>query len=223
MNFAPFTYLNKPTSLLPSISFIGTTSDTAGRTTYTFTSVNLGGAGLCVVAIHSESGNVRTISSVSIGGVAASQATQITSVDNDTATVTGLFYRSQSSSSGNIVVVFNNSVSRCFISVYRILDNTSNTPSQTRTATAPSGTGLTLSFTGLSDNSIGVAAYTAGTDGITSIAWTNATQRYNLSAGTGTTRITGADFTTTSSGDRVVSVSSTNSVQPITMAGAIWI
>jgi hypothetical protein len=222
MNFAPFAYLNKET-ILPSISFIGTTSDTAGRTTYTFTSVNLGGAGLCVIGIHSENANVRTISSVSIGGVTASEAAQITSVDNDTATISGLFYRSQSSSSANVVVNFSSAVSRCFISVYRILDNTSNVPNQIRTSTAPSGTGLTLSFTGLSNNSVGVAAYTAGTDGITSITWTNATSRYNLSAGGGTTRITGADFITTNSGDRAVSVSSTNSVQPITMAGAVWI
>ena len=210
--------------LAPSVSFVGTASISSGATNYTFANVNLGGPGLCVIGIHAESGAAgRAINSVTVGGLSASVATQVTTAINSTSTVSGLYYIRQGTSSGNIVINFNNSVSRCIISVYRILDNKSDIPNQIRTTSATSGTGLSVTFNNLLEEGVGVVAYTAGSDGITSVNWNNVNLRYNFSLGSGTSRVTGGDFVTLTAGDRTISVSHTNSVQTIGLAGAVWI
>lgn len=224
MNFSPFTYFNKQNT--PLVSFIGTTYSSASSTSYTFTNLNLEGSGLCVICVHAEVvGSVgRTVNSVTIAGASSSQAAQVSSGLNASGTTAAIFYIRQESSSATVVVNFNLAPARCLISVYRILNNLSDLPNQTRTAVALSGTGLSLAFTSLNADSVGVAAETIGLDTVSSVAWTNANLNYNVgSAPFGATRGTGANFTTTTSGNRTVSVSHTNSTQPIALAGAVWI
>jgi len=206
-------------------SFVSSSFNTSSLSTYTFTSMDLGGPGLCVVNVQAEVGSTaRVVNSVTIGGLAATQAAQVNSVQNGTATTSAIFYlANNANTSGNIVVTFNLAPIRCFISVYRIVNNYSNTPFQTQTNTAINGTGLSLNFTALNAGCVGIAVETIGLDSVTSLGWTNATLNYNTSAGSGTTRVTGANFKTVSSGNRTVSVSHTNSTQPLAMAGAVWL
>lgn len=221
MNFVPFTYLYKEKGAF----FVSTAQNTSGLTTYTFTSQNLGGPGLCVVCVHAEvGGNTgRVVNSVTIGGVTSTQAAQVNSAQNTTATTSAIFYLRQNATTANVVVNFAAAPSRCFISVFRVLNNISDTPSQTRTSTATSGTGLSLAFTSLPADAVGLACETIGLDSVTGTAYTNATLVYNTSAGGGTTRINGANFVTTAAGNLTVSVSHTSSTQPLTMAGAVWV
>ena len=219
MNFAPFSYLSSK----PSISFSSSTFSTASLLSYTFTNLNIG-SGLSVICVHAEVGAAgRTVNSVVVGGVTSSQAAQISSTQNSTATTAAIFYIRQSSSNPNIVVTFNLAPSRCMVSIYKILNNKSDIPNQTRTAVATSGTGLSLVFTNLIDNSVGVAAETIGLDSVTSVAWTNANLTYDTRIAAGATRTTGAIFTIVNSENRTVSVSHTNSTQPLTLAGCVWI
>jgi hypothetical protein len=206
-------------------TYIGTTLNNTGSSSYTFNNVNLGSGGLLVVCVQAESsGGARIIDSVEVGiGTPITEAVQRFSVLNTTSTVAGIFYTTDNSTSRNIVVNWNNSVSRCFISIYRIKGLASNTPVWATSATSNSGTGLSLSFPNLPTGSAGIAIETIGTDTVTSIAWTNATLDYNTVSGSGGTRITGADFRVDTTGNRTVSVSHSNSAQPITAAGAVWL
>lgn len=226
MNFTPFAYFNPTLSTTASVSFIGTTYSAAASVTYTFTNVNLGGSGLCVVCVHGEISGLsgRSVNSVSVGGVAATLATQVSSGLNATGTNAAIFYIRQTSTTGNVVIVFNSpGVSRCLISVYRIQDNNSDTPYLTNSSHVSNGTGRTYTFTDAEINSVGICIETMGLDTVTGVAWTNATLNYNVgSAPLGATRTTGASFTTTSGGTRTVSVSHTNSTQPLAAAGALW-
>jgi hypothetical protein len=194
-------------------------------TTYTFAASALGGPGLCVVSVESEieGSTARIVNSVTIGGLAATEAAQVNSALNVSATTTAIFYLADNANtSADIVVTFDAAPSRCSISIFRIQNNTSNTPFQTQTNTATSGTGLSLGFTALSAGAVGIAVETIGTNTITSATWTNATVRFTPLL-VGFMRVTGATFTTQSSGDRTVSVSHTDSTQPLAMAGAVWV
>jgi hypothetical protein len=208
------------------ILYVTNRENQTSLSTYTFTNVQLEGAGLCVVNVQAEvASTARIVNSVTIGGLAATEAAQVNSAQNVTATTSAIFYlANNANTSADIVVTFNTAPARCFISVYKITKNSSNTPFQTLTNTATSGTGLSLDFTALSAGAVGVAIETIGTDSVTSVSWTNATLNYNQRVGAaGTTRVTGASFTTSSSGNRTVSVSHSNSTQPLAMAGAVWV
>jgi|694.fasta_scaffold136054_2 hypothetical protein len=205
-------------------TYIGTSLNTTTASDYTFSNTNLGSGGLLVVCVQAESGSAgRVIDSVEVGaGNTATEAVQRTSAFLTTSTIAGIFYTTDNATTKNILVSFSASVSRCFISIYRIGGLTSNIPVQTQSTTLTSGTGLTLPFTSLTTGSVGIAIETIGTDSVTSVAWTNATLDYNTSNPSGT-RVTGADFRVDSTGSRSVSVSHSNSAQPITAAGAVWL
>jgi hypothetical protein len=99
-------------------------------------------------------------------------------------------------------------------------NNISDTPIQSQTSSQNVGTGLTITFTGLSTNNIGICAQTNATAS-TVITWTNATENYDVSLGAFTQQSSGADFITTSAGNRAVSTSHTNSVGS-SLVGTIW-
>ena len=216
-----------PTSTIsapPSITYITFTSNTASLTTYTFNNVAIGGSGLIAISVHNEiaSSPARSITSATVNGNAAIIATQIGSALNSTSTNTGvIYYRVTSGTTANISITFNAAPGRCGIGVWRIQNNISDTPIQTKTATAISGTGLTITFSSLTTNNIGVCAQTNGTDGSV-MTWTNATENYDNSLGAGTSQMSGANFLTSTSGNRIVSTTHANSSQPMTLAGVVW-
>lgn len=222
MNFTPFTYFNSRTA--PIMSYIGATFSLSGVSQYTFTNLNFdGGNGLYVLSVQAEAASAnRTINSVIVGGVTASLAYQLTTPINTTSTIGGLFYLRQSASSNTVVINFSAAPSRCYVAVYRITNNLSDIPYQGRTASASSGTGLTISFTSLSTNSVIISSQTNGLDTAGPITWTNATSVYDLSLGTGTTRITGATSSVANGGNLTISTSHANSTQPILLVGASW-
>ena len=218
----PFSFIKQ--SIPPSVTYVSYSGNNTTQTTYTFNGISIGGPGLIGVAIHSESNATRTISSVSINGTSATIASQITAGPGVGAfTIAGVAYlRITGGTTANVSITFSAAVSRAAIGVWRIQNNISDTPIQTQTNSANSGTGLTLNFTSLTTNNVAVCANTVGIESA-SVSWTNATVRYNQAISTGiNTRVSGADFTTTSSGNRTVSTSNANSTQPLALVGVVW-
>jgi hypothetical protein len=205
---------------IPTIDYITFTSDTASLTTYTFNNVPIGGDGLIAITVNNESLALRTISSATINGNAASIASQVSQGPGPSFTNTGVIYgRVSSGTTANISITFSGSLSRCGIGVYRIQNNVSDTPTQSQTASLATGTGLTITFTGLTTYSLGVCAQTNGI--ANPVIWTNATENYDVQLAS-LTEMSGAYFLTTTSGNRTVSTSHTNSSQPLTMVGVVW-
>jgi hypothetical protein len=213
-----------PSPVVASITYVSYSGINISQTTYTFNGISIGGPGLIAVAIHSESNATRTISSVSINGTTSTIASQITAGPGIGAfTTAGVAYlRITGGTTANISITFSGAMLRAAIGVWRIQNNISDTPVQTQTNSANSGTGLTINFTSLTTNNVAVCANTVGIE-TSSVSWTNATVRYNQAIAAGTnTRVSGADFTTTSSGNRTVSTSNANSTQPLTLVGVVW-
>ena len=206
---------------IPSINYITFTSNTASLTTYTFNNVPIGGDGLIAITVHSETGANRPISSATINGNAATIASQITQGPGALQfTNTGIIYgRVTSGTTANISVTYTNPVLRCGIGVYRIQNNISDTPTQSQTSSLTSGTGLTITFTGLTTYSLGVCAQTNGI--ANPMTWTNATENYDVQLAAAT-EMSGANFLTTTSGDRTITTLHSNSTQPLTLVGVVW-
>jgi hypothetical protein len=206
---------------IPSIDYITFTSDTASLTTYTFNNVPIGGSGLIAIVVHSESSASRTIASATINGNAATIASQITQGPSASQfTNTGVIYlRVNSGTTANISVTFSGSVTRMGIGVWRIQNNNSDTPVQTQTASLLTGTGLTITFTGLTTYSLGVCGQTNGI--ANPMTWTNATENYDVQLAA-LTEMSGANFLTTTTGNRTITTSHSNSTQPLTLVGVVW-
>lgn len=224
MNFAPFTYFNKAQSNARAINYIGSTFSLAGATTYTFNNVNLGSDGLCIITVgHEHSGTTgRTVSSVTLAGVTMSLGVEQVSTGAIQSTGAAILYLRQSAPTASIVVNFSGSSNRCHISVYNILNNTSDSPFQTRSNTSNSGRGFTQSYSSLSADSMCILQYTIGLDSVTGLSWSNADLAFNTAVA-GTTRYSGATFLTTTSGNRLIAVTHSNSTQPLSLAGCVWI
>jgi hypothetical protein len=206
---------------IPTIDYITFTSNTNTLTTYTFNDVPIGGDGLIAVVVHSESSNNRTIASATINGNAATIASQITQGPSALQfTNTGVIYlRVTSGTTADISVTFSGAVTRMGMGVWRIQNNNSDTPVQTQTASLLTGTGLTITFTGLTTYSLGVFGQTNGI--ANPMTWTNATENYDVQLAS-LTEMSGANFLTTTTGNRTVSTSHNNSTQPLTLVGVVW-
>ena len=224
MNFAPFAYRQQAVSSAPPstavVTYITFTGISTNTTVYTFTNVNVTSAGLIAVAIHSEGQTSGILSSVSIGGVTATIAIQKNEVLGSGRIISAIAYARITGTTATVVVSYSGSQSRCLIGVWRINDNNSDTPISTNSVSAASGTGLSMGLTNTSLTNVGVMAQTNGTQN-TTVAWTNATVRYNTAL-VNSTQMSGADYTTTTSGTRTITTSFTTSSQPIVLVGAVW-
>jgi hypothetical protein len=206
---------------IPSIDYITFTSNTASLTTYTFNDVPIGGDGLIAISVHSESPASRTISSATINGEAATVASQISQGPGGTQfTNTGVIYlRVTSGTTANISITYSAAVTRMGIGVWRIQNNISDTPIQTQTSSLLTGTGLSITFTGLTTYSLGVCGQTNGI--ANPMLWTNATENYDVALAT-LSEMSGANFLTTTTGDRTITTLHSNSTQPLTLVGVVW-
>lgn len=156
-----------------AITYLNTNVDTAIKTTYTFSSVNLGDAAtdrVIIVGIGGTSGSSRSISSVTIGGVSA---TASATANTSWAIVNSIWYAAvPSGTTGDIVITFSGSMAQCVVNTFRMTGQTSNTPATTGTDTTGSTT---------SDPNINVTAgdvivsHVVGADGA-SMAWTGTTE-----------------------------------------------
>ena len=219
MNFAPFSHLIRT----PQVTYIGFTYSSSTATTYTFTNVNLGSSGLCVITIHGEiTGSAgRFITSALLNGVTMSVASSAQSALNSTGVGAQIYQLTQPSRTGTIVINFSGSNNRCGVGIYNILYNQSQVSGVS--SNANSGRGLTSPFTSLNQDIAGISAYTIGLDTVTGLSWSNATQTYNFGGGAiGASRFSSATFLTTASASRTISTTHSNSTQPLALATATW-
>jgi hypothetical protein len=219
MRFAPFAFEGSVSSVasLTYITNVTNTNDAAG---YTFTGISINNAGLVAVAIQAEGTNNTTITGVTINGNPANIAVQaVGSVANSYVT-SAIAYLRVTTTTVSVNINFTAGRGRCFIGVWRIDNNNSDTPISTNSANASSGTGLSINLTGTTLTNVGIVGQTNGTQN-TTVSYTNATVRYNV-APENLTQASGADFSTTTPGTRTITTSFTSSTQPICLVGAVW-
>jgi len=115
-------------SIPPVVTFIGATMNTSAATIYTFTAVNIGTASsdrLVVVSAQAGTNNSRTISTVTIGGNAATILANSTAAPNPVCMAQLLV---TTGTTANIVVTWNGGVSRTRINVWTVTGYQSATP-----------------------------------------------------------------------------------------------
>ena len=113
-----------------------------------------GGAGLVVISILT-SGNV-SLSSVSLGGIAATIITQYNCSSSDRVSICRVSMTG-SSTSADLVITMSSNITSLDVGTYRILNNVSNTPYALTTICQGSGT-ATYTLSALLANSVGVYA-----------------------------------------------------------------
>lgn len=213
-----------PSPLVPSLTYITSLSNNTLSNSYSFIATSIGGPGLIVVAFQTErTTTLIQTPTITIGGVSATIAGDSYSGNNNPNTSTLIAYaRITTGTTANISITYPASQTRIGIGVWRIQNNISDTPIQVQKSAANSGTGLSITLTGLTANNLGICAQTNGTQG-TTMTWTNATEDYDYDIGSPAgTRISGASFITSSSGNRTITTSHTNSTQAITLLGVVW-
>jgi hypothetical protein len=173
------------------------------------------------VSVHNESVTAfRSITSATINGNSVSIQQVGQGPGGVAYTNTGIIYgRVTSGTTANISVTLSGAAVRCGIGVWRIQNNNSDTPVQTQTASLTSGTGLTITFTGLTTYSLGICAQTNGI--ANPMTWTNATENYDVQLAA-LTEMSGANFLTTTTGNRTITTSHSISNQPLTLVGVVW-
>lgn len=127
-----------------SIGYITGVTDSASKTTYTFSSVSIGVAAsdrLVVVCANPNGTSVTSISSMKIGGITASLAVQ-TQTNNGVSAI--WFAVVPTGTTGTIEVVCNAAASRCRIDVYRVV-GASNTTSPYNSSSSASDAVLSRS------------------------------------------------------------------------------
>jgi len=207
-----------PTPTQPPIDvvFLGTSAQTTTNTGYTFNNFNIVQPGLLVMSITGidtdGSGFTPTLTI---------EGNTITNIRSRRSGISGNFvflfyYRVVSGSSVDIQVDFGSSQDQVLLSVHRIDGLTIDTPYQTQ-GNGITGTNLTLTFSGLPINAVGVMNHTAMYD---LVGYTGATENYDVLVNS--TYGSGASFKTTSSGNRSVSVEITTSGLGNQMIGAVW-
>jgi len=155
-------------------NFIETKEDVDNRTIYTFP-VSGYDAGVLAIAIHAKKtgSSSNTISSVTVGGNAATEAVQISSPGSNTF-VTGVYYISLASSfTGDIVVTFGDPQLRAAIGTFSLPTGVS--PDFTDSAEATGATSLTIG-----DASQGLYIVGVSVNDNNSISVTNSTEVYNF-------------------------------------------
>jgi len=204
--------VQKITPSAVSMTYVNNFTITSALTTYTFTVTGSQTAGLYVIGIIAENGSAqgRTLSSGTFAGNAMTSVVNTKIVTGDDGSLIGaLFqYKLTSTTSGpSVGITFSGNMSRANIGVWRIENNTSDTVFDTDTSsTSGTASSRTNTLVGLGSGNVGVAILANGANNTT--AWTNATERYEaFASGTGGS---GADFTTTTSGDRTITATATS-------------
>ena len=157
-----------------TIEFLQSATDTADQAAYTFASQNLGAASfdrhIIVTAVARKAGAAFALSSVTIGGVAATIVRQVTNTITNSDTAAIVIAKVPSGTTGDIVVTWDTTVLRCAIGVYRAtgLDDLTEYDDDASTAADPTVT--------LDVPKNGFAIGAALTGAATSCAWTGLTE-----------------------------------------------
>ena len=156
------------------LTFQASASDIANLTTYTFSAQAIGAAAAdrrVIVAVHAHGNTGITISSATIGGVAADISIQ----NRDASSVSGILIALvPTGTTADVVVTFNAGKARAAIGVWSCTGLTSNTANSTATSLADPTT-ATLTTT---NGGFCIAAVT-NNDQFSTLTWTNVTERYD--------------------------------------------
>jgi hypothetical protein len=132
-----FSFWSPPTS----ITYIGTQETTATQSSYTYSSVDIGGPGLIVIGFSGQRSTTtgsNLLSGITINGINATIVGQVqegVTTFAEIKPVTGLVYlRVTSGTTANITVVYQNNQNGNAISIWRIQNNKSDTPIQVGSA-----------------------------------------------------------------------------------------
>ena len=213
-----------PSNLPPTeITYLSNVFSNTTASSYTFSGVSFGTTGLVVVGIDAKrvgSGAGYVISSVTIGGISATQTTSQNGFNNITQ---GIWTAEVTGTTGDIVVNLNASTRSLGVGIWRINNYTSTTPVFTGITQGVTST-LSVTTSSLTPTSVGVGTVNDQSAG-TNIAWTNATERYEQanSDGPGGNRqdTSGCDFTQNTSGTRTVTSSNLTTVGALLQL-AVW-
>ena len=213
-----------PSPLVSSITYVTNSFDAVNRTSYTFSDISYGGAGLIVISVDVIEA---TISSVTVGGVSATLA--VSRVE-PTKTASSIYYiRMTGGTSANIVVNISGTATACSIGINRIQNNNSDTPVYTSgsTCSGPSCWGLSANLPAFGNNGLVVGNIAAwGVNGGIN-SWTGPIQRYNsINMGGEGSSASGASRKVNSATTYSVSASWTFSEfnqKPGSIVSAVWI
>lgn len=201
-----------------SISYRANYSSTTDASSYTFTSADIGTAtdrSIVVVAVHATRGSSFSVSSVTIGGVSATQV-----ISSGSTLVTSIWYASGvTGTTGNIVVTMSGATTRCLVGVYALYNLRSNTPIDSDQTFAISGTGLTRTINTKVDGVI-IGAGSSSSSGRT-YTWTGATENYDTVVEAAAS-FSAASTTTSSNSVTTVSYTIAGGAAGITYALASW-
>lgn len=181
-----------PYALAATIAYCDEDSLETNLTTYTFTGVGIGTAAtdrfvLCAVMAPANSGS-RTITSVTIGGVAADQLeTTADAAGESRWAIWGA--EVPTGTTATIEVVLTSAPDRCGIMTFEANNLQSTTP----TVTATANTGSAALTQGISVLSGGFVVAVGGIENSASRwSWTNLTERVDVDIGSGGSSMTGA-------------------------------
>lgn len=178
-----------------SVAFLQQAGDATTQTTYTFASQNFGTAAadrylICALTSRASDGGARTLSSVTIGGVAATISVQHNNSGNNASIAIAAV---PTGTTGTVVVVFSDSMGECNIALYTTNNLVSITATDTGTSAAdPSTYALDVADEGFA---IGIGRSDVGTSTAT---WTNLNEDFDGATADGNDYTTAsASFSTT--------------------------
>lgn len=171
--------MNRAAAKVPSGAYVIRYSQTTDATTFTFNTSDIGAADnsrrIVVVVMASSTGTqVRSLSSLTIGGVTAtihanvsnSRSTSIASLPVSTGTTS------------DIVVTMNNTCANCTIAIYRLINFASAFPQDVDSTSTAGATSLTRNIT-VSERSF-VIAGVCGQASSTTATWTGVTEDFDV-------------------------------------------
>jgi hypothetical protein len=162
-----------------SLTFIGATSDESNQSTYTFTSHAIGTADATrrvVVAVHwAQATNNRTLTSATIGGIAATIHNQQNPAN--LASVAIISALVPTGTTATIVLNFSGSADRCRVGVFRAVNEQSASPADTQVDTSFTSNALSVTLTVPNDAWVMACSTNATGSGITH-TWTGVTLQY---------------------------------------------
>jgi hypothetical protein len=208
-----------PSNLPVTVTYRTSTSSTSNSNSYTFSSIDFGTTGLVVVVVGVENDNTSNISSVTIDGNSASQAIVSTN-STGSRQQQAIYYAVVTNTTGDIAISCSNTQLNCAIGVWTITNYTSTTPIDTKGGTSNSASmGLTTSS--LPAGAVGIVGWGNQTYDGRGVGWVNATERYDKDIST-EAEYSGADFTTTVSGTRTITITIPQALGGSAFNLAVW-
>jgi len=162
----------------PTSTFIGSAVDATNLTTYTFTSQAIGAADATrrvIVALQAAGNGVnRTLSSATIGGAGATIHVQTGASQNSAAFIS---LPVAAGTTATITATYSGACASCGIGVYRLINETSGSPTDTDVDINLSGADLSVAIDVPSQGSLFAVA--GGQPVLRTVTWTGATEQYD--------------------------------------------